>query len=354
MNERHTAELEKILSEFPFLQSARAIYLKGLYNQESFRYNTELKKTAAYTTDRSVLFDFITSEQFHSVDKKAFDEKEKSVAVIAVNDSEIIEPIIHPIQETTESLTTKKTAEKENTTIEETIVIEETIAIEISAPPVVNKLEEAMKFAIKAAEEQENAIVHEEQPIVQFSPEPIIDKLEESIKRTVEAAEADKPKEIPVIDEQPQEQPEVKNEVDIAEEKLDIGKPLEFGKQETHSFAEWLKISKLTPINREEEPKSPEQEEAISKKMELIDKFIETNPKIAPVKNTPVSPANIERFSPDNSSLMTETLARVYLEQKKYSKAIQAYEILILKYPEKSVFFADHISDIKILQQNNN
>ena len=51
---------------------------------------------------------------------------------------------------------------------------------------------------------------------------------------------------------------------------------------------------------------------------------------------------------------MTETLARVYLEQKKYSKAIQAYEILILKYPEKSSFFADRISDIKIVQQNNN
>ena len=51
---------------------------------------------------------------------------------------------------------------------------------------------------------------------------------------------------------------------------------------------------------------------------------------------------------------MTETLARVYLEQKKYQKAIQAYEILILKYPEKSSFFADRISDIKNLQQNNN
>jgi hypothetical protein len=30
---------------------------------------------------------------------------------------------------------------------------------------------------------------------------------------------------------------------------------------------------------------------------------------------------------------MTETLAKVYLEQKKIK--IQAYEILILKYPEK-------------------
>jgi tetratricopeptide (TPR) repeat protein len=243
---------------------------------------------------------------------------------------------------------------EESTIIDEPDAIEETIEIELPTPPVIDKLEESIKFAIKAAEEQENAIVREELPIIQSSPEPVIDKLEESIKRTVEAAEAEQPKENLVIEEQIQEEPEIKTPVDIAEEKLDIGKPLEFGKQETHSFAEWLKISKLTPINREEEPKSQEQEEGISKKMELIDKFIETNPKIAPVKNTPVSPVNTERFSPDNSSLMTETLARVYLEQKKYSKAIQAYEILILKYPEKSVFFADHISDIKILQQNNN
>ncbi len=42
-----------------------------------------------------------------------------------------------------------------------------------------------------------------------------------------------------------------------------------------------------------------------------------------------------------------QTLAKVYLEQKKYQKAIQAYEILILKYPEKSSFFADRISDIQ-------
>jgi hypothetical protein len=49
---------------------------------------------------------------------------------------------------------------------------------------------------------------------------------------------------------------------------------------------------------------------------------------------------------------MTETLAKVYLEQKRYQKQYKL-EILILKYPEKCSFFTD-ISDIKILQQNNN
>ena len=50
---------------------------------------------------------------------------------------------------------------------------------------------------------------------------------------------------------------------------------------------------------------------------------------------------------------MTETLARVYLEQKKYNNAIKAYKILSLKYPEKSGYFADQIKAIKKIQNNN-
>jgi hypothetical protein len=135
---------------------------------------------------------------------------------------------------------------------------------------------------------------------------------------------------------------------------LEIGKPLEFNKTERHSFQEWLQLSRLKPIVRTE---IPAKEELVSdekrKKLDLIDKFIESNPKIKPVAKDAVVPS-VEPIVEDTSFLMTETLARVYLEQKKYSKAIQAYEILILKYPEKSTFFANRISDIKILQQNNN
>ena len=325
LNERQTAELENILSEFPFLQSARAIYLKGLYNQDSFRYNTELKKTAAYTTDRSVLFDFITSEQFQSVDKDVFSEQEKAVQSITVNDSELID--------------------QEEEAVQPEI-------IEVQEP--VNKLEESIKRSIKAVEDLESL----KPAIPEQQTAPVADRLEESIKNSIRVVED-------TIDTVQQEETTSKEETFIpekTEEKLNIGKPLDFSKSETHSFAEWLQLSKLTPIYRDNEEKSepvaeekiPETDDAISKKMELIDKFIETNPKIAPVRNVTPTPVNIEKTQQDNSMLMTETLARVYLEQKKYSKAIQAYEILILKYPEKSVFFADRISEIKILQQNNN
>jgi hypothetical protein len=50
---------------------------------------------------------------------------------------------------------------------------------------------------------------------------------------------------------------------------------------------------------------------------------------------------------------MTETLAHVYLEQKKFNKAITAFQVLSLKYPEKSSFFAHQIEAIKELQKNN-
>jgi hypothetical protein len=64
INEHQTSAIKAIVDEFPYFQSARAIYLKGLKNKESFKYNQELKTTAAHTTDRSILFDFITSEEF--------------------------------------------------------------------------------------------------------------------------------------------------------------------------------------------------------------------------------------------------------------------------------------------------
>ena len=107
----------------------------------------------------------------------------------------------------------------------------------------------------------------------------------------------------------------------------------------------------MKPIERKKTP--TEAEIVRKKKLEMIDKFIESNPKIPPVNKESNSVISIT-VTEDKSYLMTETLAKVYLEQKKYQKAIQAYEILILKYPEKSSFFADRISDIKNLQQNNN
>ena len=59
-----TDQLDVVINEYPYFQIARAIQLKGLNQTKSFKYNQALKKTAAHTIDRSVLFDFITSQNF--------------------------------------------------------------------------------------------------------------------------------------------------------------------------------------------------------------------------------------------------------------------------------------------------
>ena len=140
------------------------------------------------------------------------------------------------------------------------------------------------------------------------------------------------------------------------EKQLQLGQPLEFDKTEVHSFTEWLKITNFKPIERVEQPEittAKEEGSEINMKFELIDKFIKNNPKM-PKVTTKGGSIDLSKDSVHTTdTLMTETLARIYLEQKNYDKAIQAYDILSLKYPEKSGFFADQIQAIKKLKEQN-
>ncbi|WP_286971796.1 tetratricopeptide repeat protein [Flavobacterium sp. UBA4854] len=560
ITEKQADALGSVLNEFPYFQSARALRLKGLYNQNSFKYNYALKVTAAYTSDRSVLFDFITSEAFTSIQNDFYEQKLRDLLEITVFDSEIISPEQiqkaievktdleeQPISDTIKEVPTpsiempsvvqptkveeaakaEEIIQAEEIKAHEPVIIEETKKLPEIDPSIFLAIREAQtitfeKPAIKqeepkplpeidlsifAAIKEAQSVTYEKPAIVEeveqkieivesntsndveevetaSVPEPIqteepkIDRIENSILSSIkvsetlsapepikieelkeepkneriensilssikeaEAANAEQLTEVnPIIEETiveepatnsteeedddsvieemiipefkmntversilssikeaetkaPEEPTEIIQEIVKAEDKeeeireeneeqpqeiieeeepnepaktatehLEIGKPLDFSLNEKHSFQEWLQLSRTEPIDRSNEISPEEQakieaakEEERQKKAEIIDKFIETNPKISPIKPGTSTPAvQIEAAIEDNSYLMTETLARVYLEQKKYTKAIQAYEILILKYPEKITFFADRISDIKILQQNNN
>ncbi len=74
----HTKHLEDIIEEYPYFQAARALHLKGLKNLNSYKYNKALKITAAFTTDRDVLFDFITSKDFLQHDFVITPKKEET------------------------------------------------------------------------------------------------------------------------------------------------------------------------------------------------------------------------------------------------------------------------------------
>lgn len=466
VTEKQAETLGSVLNEFPYFQSARALRLKGLYKQNSFKYNYALKVTAAHTTDRSVLFDFITSEEFTPIQSEYYNRKLKDLLNITVFDVEIIsaeekkklaevriDPIEKSILDSIKEATTvtfeeplkaeentieEKSVEtiieeaaieepahlsiKEETTIIEEPAIEEPAALSIQEEaPIIkeqsrtfleDRLDDEISYVqidpieksdFNAIKEAQNVVFEEvkaiEEPVAIEIPEetititetvaieePLIIETPEIIE-VEETIVATTPEEVTVpetviataeteIITEPEET-EISQEAKTAEENLEIGKPLDFSVSEKHSFQEWLQLSRTEPIDRTKDAPMEENgienpiekaeqtlgtvveeekvEEEKKKKAEIIDRFIEANPKISPIKQTAITAAVQLDINKDESSyLMTETLARVYLEQKKYTKAIQAYEILILKYPEKITFFADRISDIKILQQNNN
>jgi len=264
--------LESILEEYPYFQTAQVLYLKGLQKERSFKYNKTLKKVATFTTNRTVLFDFITSNVLDfEVSSKL---EENFINDIEVVDSKLIDSKI--IEHLTASIAT-----------------------------------------------QDNLDV--------------------------------------IIDEEHQAIPKIEEkEILEIEEELEIGSPLDFTKSDEFSFNEWLDLTPKKPIERKIRLKKEEKEQEIEKKstvsklskqVNLIENFITKRPKIKTDKTQKIKDIAIDSVM-ENTTLMTETLARVYLEQKKYDKAITAFKILSLKYPEKSSFFADRIKAIKNLQKN--
>ncbi|WP_434036912.1 hypothetical protein [Formosa sp. 4Alg 33] len=317
-------DLKTIINEFPYFQPARALFLKALKKKESITYNQELKTTAAYTTDRSILFDFITSKAFVQNEISHFIKQNTS----HLNDIEV----------DVEDISVNKKTSIDNVLTQHIDETEGVLDPELFQPK------------IKPAK------------LVHFTEDPS------------EAIKEDTVKEDHIeVDTEAEEKTETEDQKSSPEKVLELGKPLDFNTDETHSFNEWLKLTTFTPVNRttpnttepkaetKPEKKQPPREPEIAKtptpeqakKFALIDKFISTNPKIDPKKSagTSLNLADSHLMQPE--ALMTETLARIYVEQKNYKKAIQSYNILSLKYPEKSGFFADRIKAIKQIQEQN-
>ncbi|MFK7832309.1 MAG: hypothetical protein AB8B52_03440 [Winogradskyella sp.] len=305
-----TDVLAAAIKDYPYFQPLQALYLKGLKQKESYKYNNALKITAAHTTDRSVLFDYITSAEFNqneiSDQIKQNSEYVKAIEVNAVDD----------------------------------ISVNKSVTID-----------DALKEQIKATEGVLDPQLFEAKPLPEIKLED--PKIEDSIIAV-----------------------DVENIT--VEKQLNIGKPLEFDKSENHSFTEWLKITSFKPIVRDDveleveiedeaevetetgdetetelHPSEASRTTPLEDKLAIIDKFINENPKIKPISDNAPKPKLVNNDDTVSDSLMTETLARIYLEQKNYDKAIQSYKILSLKYPEKSSFFAHQIKLTKELRDHN-
>jgi len=106
-----------------------------------------------------------------------------------------------------------------------------------------------------------------------------------------------------------------------------------------NTWQSWLKIDRPS----EKEAVIAKEEVPIQEK--VIEAFIENNPRISQLRDE--STYVVKEKNDDISHLMTETLANLYFEQKLYTKAIKAFEILIKKTPEKKEYFQAKIQEIK-------
>ena len=258
--ELHRSESLNVLRTFsekyPYFQVIKAIELKILKNEQNYLYNQRLKQTAAFTQDRNVLFDFITSESF------------------LLNDS---------FNNTNQKETTPLTMEESSKDIDK---IQISIVAQDSKIVLDNKevggeckdrVDEGSDPEIEDVDSGESKEVGREVSEVVSQGEKVIENYDYDTLTDNNLFVS-----VSVSDE--------------AEEKGISQKiithpdtPLEFNSDEIHSFSEWLKISRLKPIIREEHSESnvinEEEVKSAPKNINssLIDKFIKTNPKISPL-----------------------------------------------------------------------
>lgn len=112
--------------------------------------------------------------------------------------------------------------------------------------------------------------------------------------------------------------------------------------QQKMSFVDWVKT-----LDGEKQAKITEREQFKLKAAALIDQFIDNQPTIKADKTFFSAEDKAKESISDESEIVTETLAKVYLQQGHAKKAIEIYGKLSLRFPEKKTYFASLIKEAK-------
>jgi hypothetical protein len=283
LNETTLAEYKQLVGKYPFCSTLWLLYLKNLQLTNDIHFDEVLKRGAVACPDRTRLFALI----HHKPEKLP----EKETPLSATETPTIDQPV--------------KTSPAEN-------------------PP---------------AQQSEP----QNEPIPELEKQYLANAVNATILQEVSQLqnENDTP---PTKDDNTSVAQE---EQENTAENIPLGNRLHSGEQ--HSFDEWISL-----LNHKKAISSTPPRQQVRKKTSvdefdaLIQQFLQKEPKIVPQKKSFYSPTEMARLSvTENSEIVTETLALIYMQQGDYFKALSAYEKLSLKYPEKSSYFANQIKIIK-------
>ncbi len=382
--------LKKEVEKYPYFYTLRALLLYGLKKENHPSFEDYLNKTSIHSSNRADLYHYINSEKLPEIiisSEENLPNNETTVIVEEINEDVVNDIILednnrtievenneteidqeHIIEQKSEiEIDSENTSETtENEDIVDEMIENDTEESELRADYVVDIISDdelnevaVITNEVVETETQNNEATSDsdiENAILQTSTIEVIDN-EISIPEPIQENQSvDK---IELISESEED---VKEEIlegfSDNDEVIEENNPMENIEDisdNTFSFSDWLK--KVPSQSKDQKTIDEEQESAEREiKYKLIDDFLERNPKIVPMKKTDITPvhqsANFVQNTAEYSDLMTETLAQIYIEQKKYDKAIKAYKILILKYPEKNSLFANRIKEIENLKNS--
>jgi hypothetical protein len=337
LDEASLPELEEILKEYPYFQSAHLLYLKNLKMLGHLRFNKQLRISASYITDRSVLYHFLQDleesepEILPEPNRLSVEEEELVASESSTGEAD---RILNQIEGRQKENVVSEQAEAVPDANESKDVREKFVE-QVSAY-LNNELEEVPKTSKRKTRKKK-----------------LLDELPK-LKRERESSERAREKLMTRLsaDRKPAINYFEKEDEDTREFGDYIGSFLDDAVPETNELNEQEKEapdSEKNSSSRSED--SHEQEGKAAPSDNLIDKFIAAQPRL----HASVDPDNalydISASSvADNDDFITDTLARIYLEQKHFDKAIHAYQKLSLKYPEKSIYFANQIKRIEELK----
>jgi hypothetical protein len=289
-NRQILGEVYELVDIFPYFQSAHLLLLKGLQSNDDVKFENQLRNSAIHIADREVLYYLLKTKNIKEADQTKIKQ---------------------------ETLSTK-----ERVSGSEQTVIESALNSDLLIKEFENDSE-----ALNSNDNNSSNPKGEVHPILISAESDNTD----FVSAILLMDEDNDMKEEPIFYMDPGFS--VPEQSDLLELDLDENK---------------LTLSDEDSIDFELDDSDNKE---LQKKMqsELIEKFIIANPRIEPISDkTNSTDEDIPKpFGEETGGFVTETLARIYINQEYYSKAIDIYEKLSLKFPEKSSYFASQIEKVK-------